>query len=127
MVPIARRTTARHLPQPHINTTEIRHHIINAQVTACPDCGPHTAILAGDIALLLGEITRLHKSLIRARRNAANYQAAIQAALGAADDGEPDPLGYLKDELAGPSSDIIPPSLNGPAGTPFPHKGGEAL
>jgi hypothetical protein len=93
------RNSTRHTPQLRISTTEIRNHISTAQSTACDNCGAHAAILTGDIALLLGEITRLHQSLTRARRQAANYEAAIRAAIGAQKDGEHDPIGYLRDEL----------------------------
>jgi hypothetical protein len=99
---IARNST-RHTPQLRISTTEIRNHIITAQSTVCDNCGAHAAILTGDIALLLAEITRLYQSLIRARRQAANYEAAIHAAIGAQEDGDHDPIGYLRDELT-PSS-----------------------
>jgi hypothetical protein len=118
------KTRTRRTPRPDTGTTEIRSHLISAQDNACADCGAHIAILAGDIALLLGEITRLHHSLIRARRKAANYQAAIRAALGAASDGETDPLGYLKDELADQFSNVIPRSWNGTADAEFPGAGG---
>jgi len=93
------RNTMRRTPPPHIDIAGIRSHIITAQNAACRDCGAHTAILAGDIALLQGEITRLHQSLIRSRRKAANLEAAIRAALGAQEDGEHDPIGYLRDEI----------------------------
>jgi hypothetical protein len=93
------RTTTRHAP--HIDTAGIRDHIITAQAAACADCGAHTVILAGDIALLLAEVTRLHQHLTQARRRAANYEAAIRAAIGAQEDGEHDPIGYLRDELTG--------------------------
>jgi hypothetical protein len=99
MVPMARRTTTRHLPQPRINTAEIRSHIITAQAAACFKCSPNTAILASDIALLVAEIGRLHNSLTKARQKAANYEAAIRAAIAAQEDGEHDPIGYLHDEL----------------------------
>jgi hypothetical protein len=93
------RTTTRHAP--HIDTAGIREHLIAAQAAACQGCGAHTAILAGDIALLLTDITRLHRHLTQARRNAANYEAAMNAAIGAQEDGEHDPIGYLRDELTG--------------------------
>jgi hypothetical protein len=93
------RTTSRRTP--HIDTAGIREHLIAAQAAACADCGAHTAILAADIALLLTEITRLHQQLTRSRRTAANYQAAMYAAIGAQEDGEHDPIGYLRDELIG--------------------------
>jgi hypothetical protein len=100
MMPMARpRTTTRHQPQPRINIADIRNHLITAQAAACRNCGPDTAILAADIALLLAEISRLHQSFIRSRRRAANYEAAIRAAIGAQEDGDHDPIGYLRDEL----------------------------
>jgi hypothetical protein len=37
-----------------------------------------------------------------ARLQSANHPAAIQAALHAAEDGETDPLAYLRDELPNP-------------------------
>jgi len=93
------RSTARRTPPPHIDTAGIRAHIMTAQADACADCGAYTAMLAGDIALLLTEVTRLEQSLTRTRRRAANYEAAIRAAIGAQEDGEHDPIGYLRDEL----------------------------
>jgi hypothetical protein len=52
-----------------------------------------------DITNLLIQVTGLYPALLEARLDAANLRAAIYAALGAAEDGETDPLGYLKDEL----------------------------
>jgi hypothetical protein len=43
-----------------------------------------------------------------ARLDAANLRAAIRAALGAADDGEPDPLSYLRDEFSEQESAPFP-------------------
>lgn len=55
-----------------------------------------------EIAWLLAEITTsLHDQLTAARLRAANLEAAMRAALSADSDGEPDPLSYLRDELAG--------------------------
>jgi hypothetical protein len=79
-----------------------------------------------DITDLLGQVTSLYHALTAARMEAANLRAAISAALGAADDGESDPLGYLKDELAAPGqfTDItIPGPFTGTADEIFP--GGE--
>jgi hypothetical protein len=52
-----------------------------------------------DIALLREEIASLKRELAQARLRAANFEAAIRAALGAAEDGEPDPLEYLRYEF----------------------------
>ncbi len=49
---------------------------------------------------LNAEITRLRARLAAARLESANRLAAIRAALGAAREGEPDPLAYLRDQIA---------------------------
>lgn len=54
--------------------------------------------LAG-IASLAEEISSLQKQLRKSRLRAANLEAAIRAALRASEDGETDPLGFLRDEL----------------------------
>jgi hypothetical protein len=51
-----------------------------------------------DIGRLLAEIASLHSQLAAARLRAANLEAAIRAALSAHDEGETDPLSYLRDE-----------------------------
>jgi hypothetical protein len=56
-----------------------------------------------DIARLLAEINSLHTQLTAARLKAANLEAAIRAAISAHNDGEPDPLSYLRDEIDGHS------------------------
>lgn len=53
-----------------------------------------------DIPLLAAEITRLHGDLALIRLHRANLAAAARAALAAWHDGEPDPMSYLRDELA---------------------------
>ena len=53
-----------------------------------------------DIARLLSEISSLHSQLAAARLKAANLEAAMRAALSAHNDGESDPLSYLRFELA---------------------------
>jgi hypothetical protein len=50
--------------------------------------------------ILREKVFRLHAELDAARLLSANRLAAIRAALGAAEDGETDPLGYLRDQLA---------------------------
>ena len=54
------------------------------------------------------EITRLAQALAAARLESANRLAAIRAALGAAADGETDPLAYLRDQLAEETGIQIP-------------------
>jgi hypothetical protein len=46
------------------------------------------------------ETTSLARDLAAARLQSANRLAAIRAALSAAADGEPDPLAYLRDQIA---------------------------
>jgi hypothetical protein len=87
------------VPRLHINTEEILAHVAAAQNAECRDCGTHTAALAGDIAILLAEITWLYRELITTRLRSANLEAAIRAAIGAREDGEYDPIGYLRDEI----------------------------
>lgn len=53
-----------------------------------------------DIPVMLIEIGQLAQLLSRARRDFANLLAAARTALDAARDGEPDPLSYLRDEVA---------------------------
>jgi hypothetical protein len=59
---------------------------------------PHP-ITAAEAYALCTEITRLEGELSAARLESANWLAAMRAALGAAADGEPDPLAYLRDEI----------------------------
>ena len=49
---------------------------------------------------LSAEITRLAAELAAARLDLANLAAAALATIAAHEDGEPDPLSYLRDELA---------------------------
>jgi hypothetical protein len=57
-------------------------------------------ITPSEARFLLAEIIRLSAALAAARLESANRLAAIRAALGAAADGETDPLAYLRDQLA---------------------------
>jgi hypothetical protein len=57
-----------------------------------------------DVVTLSAEITRLSVELGRTRLGRANLLAAIYAALAAQDDGEPDPMWYLRDALNAPET-----------------------
>jgi hypothetical protein len=70
-----------------------------AQARICNQCQHSVPSLINDLAHLVSEITRLHAALIDERLISANLRAAIRAALGAASDGEADPLAYLRDDL----------------------------
>ena len=52
-----------------------------------------------DVPALLAEVGRKREELVAIRLDRANLLAAIRACLAASDEGEPDPLGYLRDEL----------------------------
>ena len=53
-----------------------------------------------DVPALGVIVARLTAELAGARMDCANLQAAMRTALAAHADGEPDPLSYLRDELA---------------------------
>jgi hypothetical protein len=53
-----------------------------------------------DTSRLVAEVVRLRADLAAVRLDRANLLAAIRATLAAHRDGETDPLGYLRDELA---------------------------
>jgi hypothetical protein len=53
-----------------------------------------------EIEYLRNELALSALALSAARLESANRLAAIRAALSAANDGEPDPLAYLRDQLA---------------------------
>ena len=53
-----------------------------------------------DVPILSAEITRLRAELAGTRMDRANLLAAARAVISAHLDGEPDPLSYLRDELA---------------------------
>lgn len=70
----------------------------------CEGCifGAGSAVeVHAEIAVLHLQFEQLHATLQAARLDAANLRAAIYATLGAADDGEPEPLDYLRFEGIG--------------------------
>ena len=52
-----------------------------------------------DVPAVLAELGRVRTELEAVRLDRANLLAAIRACLAASDEGETDPLGYLRDEL----------------------------
>jgi len=56
-----------------------------------------------DVPRLVSEIDRLCEALVRSRLRYANLAAAAHASLAAAEDGDPDPAEYLRDELTHPT------------------------
>ena len=57
-----------------------------------------------DLPTVLAELGRARTELEAVRLDRANLLAAIRATLSADADGEPDPLGYLRDELESASA-----------------------
>lgn len=53
-----------------------------------------------DLPAVLAELGRVRAELAAVRLDRANLLAAMRATLGADSDGEPDPLAYLRDEIA---------------------------
>ncbi|MGH3795333.1 MAG: hypothetical protein ACRDSP_10620 [Pseudonocardiaceae bacterium] len=84
-----------------------------ADVQPCPDCGLSLWDTVADSADLLIEVARLYAALLETRLESANRLAAIRATLGAAQDGEPDPLDYLRDEVADSSGVQVPEQQRG--------------
>jgi hypothetical protein len=84
----------------HVDTEAINARLDGlAHVRTCRTCQVPVTQAITDITNLLIQVTGLYPALSAARLDAANLRAAIYAALGAADDGEPDPLAFLRDEL----------------------------
>jgi hypothetical protein len=93
--------TTRHLPLLHINTHTIASRLAPlADLALCPECELNLTQVAADMVDLMVEAARLYGAVIAARRESANRLAAIRATLRAAAEGEADPLGLLRDELA---------------------------
>ena len=57
-----------------------------------------------DLPVVLAALGRARAELEAVRLDRANLLAAIRAALAADAEGEPDPFGYLRDELDSPDS-----------------------
>jgi hypothetical protein len=78
-------------------------HIVTGFATAMPalaDIWRYLETAFNDVPALADEITRLSGELKDTRLDRANLLAAARAATAAHHDGEPDPLWYLRDELA---------------------------
>jgi hypothetical protein len=63
------------------------------------DVWRHLARAFADSPALAAEVTQLRAALSGARLDRANLAAAALAAIAAHDEGEADPLSYLRDEL----------------------------
>lgn len=95
----------RHTPPDTIDTNAIAARLgALASAGICPRCAQVIAPLTADTKALLTEVIRLHYALAGTRLESANRLAAMQAALNAAGDDEPDPLVYLRWELPEPGT-----------------------
>jgi hypothetical protein len=101
------------VPNININLQEVTERNNNARhiVAGCASAMPTLADMwqylhdaLNDTAALSAEISRLSAELAATRLDRANLLAAMRAALAAHADGEPDPMGYLRDELGVPES-----------------------
>lgn len=89
-----------------INRNDAARHIVagfSAEMPTLAEIWRYVEAALDDTLVLADEITRLTVELRRTRLDHANLLAAARAALGASRDGEPDPLFYLRDELAAQS------------------------
>ncbi|HZD15411.1 MAG TPA: hypothetical protein VE196_09890 [Pseudonocardiaceae bacterium] len=95
----------------------VNHDAVRADLAALAERGHlvdyRAALLAVvlHVPALLGDVERLRLLAVGARREYANLRAAARAALAAEAEGEPDPLGYLRDEL--PAVDLATPTERG--------------
>lgn len=83
-------------PRPTLDKEAVSHHLSTAMRRRTP-AALWTALM--DIPVLLAEHQRLSSLLTVARTEFANLLAAARATIHAEDDGEPDPLSYLRDEI----------------------------
>jgi hypothetical protein len=89
--------TTPYAPRPTLDLEAVRTHFRHALRYRTP-----TALWTAlaDIPVLLVELERVLDLLARARTESANVLAAARATLAAVDEGEHDPLAYLRDEVA---------------------------
>jgi len=91
----------RSMPRLSVDTDAIRSRLRDLKdACKCGTCQAAVSRAEYDIARLLTQIRELYAMLEAGRLRSANLEAAIRAALGAYDDGEPDPLAYLRDEIS---------------------------
>lgn len=84
-------------PRPTLDKEAVAHHFTTAIHRRTP-AALWTALR--DIPVLLADHERLSSLLTTARTDFANLLAAARATIHAQDEGEPDPLSYLRDEVA---------------------------
>jgi hypothetical protein len=100
----------RKMPSLSVDTDEIRSRLRDLEYASlCGNCEFAASRAVSDIARLVVQIHELYAALGAERLRSANLEAAIRAALGAYDDGETDPLAYLRDEIAGINGAVYGP------------------
>jgi hypothetical protein len=88
----------RHTPVLDIDVEEITTRIkALTRIEVCERCEPLVTATVFDGASAVMGIGRLYLRMLAERRRAADFEAAIRAALGAERDGDSDPLGFLRD------------------------------
>ncbi|MBB5077775.1 hypothetical protein [Nonomuraea endophytica] len=93
-------------------------HLIATLARSTPAHAPiweHLDTVLYDARALVVELSHVHAELDKVRRSQANMLAAAQATLAAAQDGEPDPLWYLRDEVAAQQANAFPRRAGGEA------------
>ncbi|MEU8814941.1 hypothetical protein [Actinoplanes sp. NPDC048796] len=90
-------TTEPRTPRPILDQEAVLTHLHDARRHQTPSA---LWTVVGDVPVLLAEVDRLARLLSRTRWDFANLLAAGQATLAADQDGESDPLAYLRDEVA---------------------------
>jgi hypothetical protein len=87
-------------PRPRSVRLAVDTHVIRGRDGALRHAIAEFDLTAEVVLALCAEVDRLFRLLIEERLRYANLLAAALATFGAARDGEGDPLGYLRDELA---------------------------
>jgi len=96
-------------PEPHINLDLVyaRNDHARRIIAACMAAMPAVAVMweqvdhaLADAPAMCAVIARLTAELAATRMDRANLLAAMRATIAAHADGDPDPLWYLRDELA---------------------------
>ena len=82
--------------RPTLDLDAVRTHLHDARTTRVPAA---LWLAVADVPLLVAELERLRTLLLLARGRYADLLAAARATLGAEDDGEDEPLFYLRDEI----------------------------
>ena len=91
-------------PRPVLDEEAIRTHLHSALTSRTP-LDVWTAV--ADVPVLLAEIERLRRLLTWTQLDHANLLAAARATLAAHNDGEDDPLYYVRDELTAQQDTLI--------------------